>query len=455
MNFVDKRVLIVGLARSGLAAARVLKGLGAKLVVNDIKNKSQLGDIFKELDVIGVEWALGTNPDQYLEGVDLVVISPGIPIDSPFIGKATRMGIEVISEVELAYKLCKAPIVAITGTNGKTTTTALVGEIFKANHRVTHVVGNIGTPFVGIARHANESHMVVAEISSFQLEAVYDFHPRVAAILNITEDHLNRHKTMENYINLKAGIFKNSTRSDWVVLNADDPLSDRLALRTEAQVLFFSRTLKLEKGAWVEDGWLVLDIGQGKEKVCKTEDIFIPGPHNLENALASALITRIMGIPIQVIEKVLKTFQGVEHRIEFVDTIDGITFYNDSKGTNIDATIKAIESMKSPTVLIAGGYDKGSGFDTLIDSFGDKISYLVVLGQTADKIIKSAQDKGFQNLYRVDTLEDGVKKAFSLAISGGNVLLSPACASWDMFKDFEERGRVFKEAVKVLKEEKR
>lgn len=455
MELANKRILVVGLARSGMAAAKVLRQLGAIVIANDIKDRSQLDEVYTELDPIGVEWALGKTPDGYLEQVDLVVISPGIPIDTPFIKKATQMGIEVISEVELAYRLCKAPIVAITGTNGKTTTTALVGEIFKASQRETHVVGNIGIPFVGIATRTDESHVVVAEISSFQLEAMPTFHPRIAAILNITEDHLNRHKTMENYINLKAGIFKNSTQSDWVVLNADDILSASLADKTKARTLFFSRTQKLDQGTWVEDDWIVMDIGMGIEKVCKVDDIFIPGPHNLENALAATAIAGAIGVSAQVIAQVLKVFPGVEHRIELVTTIDGITFYNDSKGTNIDAALKAIESMTAPTVLIAGGYDKGSSFDALIDGFGDTISHLVVLGQTADKIIKSAQDKGFQNVYKVVTLEDGVKKAFSLALPSGNVLLSPACASWDMFKDFEERGRVFKEAVKTLKEEKR
>ncbi|NLN40731.1 MAG: UDP-N-acetylmuramoyl-L-alanine--D-glutamate ligase [Clostridiales bacterium] len=455
MNFTDKNILVVGLARSGLAAAKALKDLGANVIANDIKNKYKLGEVYQELDSIGVEWALEVRPDEYLDRADLVVISPGISIDSPFVRKAINMGIEVISEVELAYRLCKAPIVAITGTNGKTTTTALVGEIFKAVPRETYVVGNIGIPFASIARQAQESQVVVAEVSSFQLEAMPTFHPRVAAVLNITPDHLDRHKTMENYIDLKAGIFKNSTPWDWVILNAGDPLSASLAQRAKGQVLFFSRTQVLSRGAWVEDDWLVLDVGQGRETVCRTRDIFIPGPHNLENALAAALITRVMGASPKTISEVLKVFRGVEHRIELVDTVDGITFYNDSKGTNIDAAKKAIDSMTSPTVLIAGGYDKGSSFEPLIEACGQIVSHIVVLGQTSDKIIKAAKDKGFQNVYKVDSLEEGVKKAFSLALPGGNVLLSPACASWDMFKDFEERGRVFKEAVRVLKEEKR
>jgi len=455
MDYKDKRVLVVGLARSGLAAAKTLSGLGAKVIANDIKNEEELKDVVEELNPMGVEWALGISPMDYLDRVDLIVLSPGIPIDAPFVRSAQKMGIEVIGEVELAYRLCRAPIVAITGTNGKTTTTALVGEIFKAMGKKTYVVGNIGIPFVGIATETCESHIVVAEISSFQLESIQTFHPRVSAILNITEDHLNRHKTMENYIGLKARVFENATESDWLILNGDDPLSSKLANMTKAKTLCFSRTKILDKGAWLEGNTLVLDIGRGREMVCKVNDIFIPGPHNLENAMAAVLISRVMGVDTQTMADVLRVFPGVEHRIELVQTIGGVTFYNDSKGTNIDSTIKAIESMTAPTVLIAGGYDKGSSFDSLIEAFGDTISHLVVLGQTSEKIMQSAKDKGFQNVYRVNTLEEGVKKAYSLAQPGENVLLSPACASWDMFKDFEERGRIFKESVRVLEEENR
>lgn len=452
MDFKDKRVLVVGLARSGLAAVRVLRALGANVIANDIKSREELKEVIEELDPIGVQWALGVTPMDYLDKVDLVVISPGIPIDDPFVRNARDMGIEVIGEVELAYRLCRAPIVAITGTNGKTTTTALAGEILTATGKRTYVVGNIGIPFVGIATEASESQIVVAEISSFQLESIHAFHPKVSAILNITEDHLNRHRTMENYIGLKAGVFKNATESDWLILNADDPLSLKFAEMTRAQTLFFSRTKSLGRGAWLEDNVIVLDIGDGREKVCKVDDIFIPGPHNLENAMAAVLLSRVMGVDTRTMAKVLNVFPGVEHRIELVKTLGGVTFYNDSKGTNIDSTLKAIESMMSPTVLIAGGYDKGSSFDGLIEAFGDTISHLVVLGQTSDKIMQSAKDKGFQNVYRVNTLEEGVKKAYSLALPGENILLSPACASWDMFKDFEERGRIFKESVRVLEE---
>lgn len=453
MEYSGKRILIVGLARSGLASAKALKELGAHIIANDIKNLSQLGEVGQELKDLGVEMILGLPPDDIVPRADLIVISPGVPIGLPFVKIASELGIEVISEVELAYRLCRAPIVAITGTNGKTTTTALVGEIFNRDRRETYVVGNIGIPFIGIARATTDSDTVVVEVSSFQLEAVHSFQPKVAAILNIREDHLDRHKTMDNYIDLKAEILKNSTQDDWVILNADDPLSEHFANKSKGKVLFFSKKIILDKGAWIEKGWIVVDIGQGKQHICPIKDIFIPGPHNLENALAAALIAGVMGVDAETIGETLRVFRGVEHRIELVDTIDGITFYNDSKGTNIDATLKAIESMTAPTVLIAGGYDKGSQFHDLIDGFKSTVNHLVVLGETWDKINKAAQDKGFLKVSRVKTLEEGVKKAFSLASPGGNVLLSPACASWDMFKDFEERGKVFKEAVKALKEE--
>lgn len=455
MSYAGKTVLVVGLARSGMAASKTLKNLGARVLANDLKTEDQLEKEARELKAMGVELHLGIKPDRLIDQTDLIVLSPAVPMDASFVQKAISQGKEVISEVELAYRLCRAPIVAITGTNGKTTTTALVGEILKEAGKTVHVVGNIGVPFVGKVDEICKEDIVVVEISSFQLEAISQFHPRVCAILNITEDHLDRHKTMENYINTKMRIFENCTDTDWLILNGDDDETVKMKEKTQANVLFFSRKHILEQGAWVEDGQLVVDIGEGKEIVCHVDDIFIPGSHNLENALAATLMARTLGVSPQSIASTLRSFRGVEHRIEFVDIIDGVKFYNDSKGTNPEASIKAIQAMKGPTVLIAGGYDKGSDFSPFIDAFGDTVRHMVVLGETADKIIKAAQDKGFANVHRVKTLEEGVVKAFSLAKPGENVLLSPACASWDMFKDFEERGRVFKEAVKALKGEKR
>lgn len=453
MTYQGKTVLVVGLARSGIAVVKALKGLGAKVIANDIKTRQQLDSSISELEQLDVELYLGDTPDALVDKVDLMVISPSVPIDSPFVQKAQRLGCEVISELELAYRLCSAPIVAITGTNGKTTTVTLTGEILKKAGFNAYVVGNIGVPFVSKALEMDDGDIAVVEVSSFQLEAIRDFHPRVAAILNITPDHLNRHKTMENYIAAKARIFENCTPGDWVVLNADNEAAAGLAGKARAQVLFFSRLKPLSKGAWVEDGTVVLDIGHGKEAICGVDDIFIPGEHNLENALAASLMARIMGATPEDIAITLKTFKGVEHRIEYVDTIGGVKFYNDSKGTNPDASIKAIRAMKGPTVLIAGGMDKGSSFDEFIDAFGNTVTHMVVLGETADKLIKTAKEKGFDRVYRVSSIEEGVRKAFSLASPGYNVLLSPACASWDMFKDYEERGRVFKSAVKALKGE--
>lgn len=453
MTYQGKTVLVVGLARSGIAVVKALKGLGAKVIANDIKTRQQLDSSISELEQLDVELYLGDTPDALVDKVDLMVISPSVPIDSPFVQKAQRLGCEVISELELAYRLCSASIVAITGTNGKTTTVTLTGEILKKAGFNAYVVGNIGVPFVSKALEMDDGDIAVVEVSSFQLEAIRDFHPRVAAILNITPDHLNRHKTMENYIAAKARIFENCTPGDWVVLNADNEAAAGLAGKARAQVLFFSRLKPLSKGAWVEDGTVVLDIGHGKEAICGVDDIFIPGEHNLENALAASLMARIMGATPEDIAITLKTFKGVEHRIEYVDTIGGVKFYNDSKGTNPDASIKAIRAMKGPTVLIAGGMDKGSSFDEFIDAFGNTVTHMVVLGETADKLIKTAKEKGFDRVYRVSSIEEGVRKAFSLASPGYNVLLSPACASWDMFKDYEERGRVFKSAVKALKGE--
>jgi len=452
MNLKGKTVLVVGLARTGISVVKTLCALGAHVLANDLKNRDELNNQLEPiLSLNHVELHLGMRPDQLIDRADLIIISPSVPIDSEFVQIARARGIEVMSEIEMAYRLCKAPIVAITGTNGKTTTTALVGEIFRNAGFTTHVVGNIGFPFIDQVLDFKEEDIVVAEVSSFQLEGIKDFHPKVAAILNITEDHLNRHKTMENYIHMKARIFENMTPEDWLVLNADDERTSSLRDAARAKVLLFSSSQPLQMGAWVEKEKVVLNIGEGLEEVCGVDEIFIPGKHNLENALAAVLMAKALGIPGQTIARTLRTFRGIEHRIEFVDTIGGISFYNDSKGTNPDSSIKAIQTMKKPTVLIAGGMDKGSEFDGFIDAFGNIITHMVVLGETAEKLMRTAKEKGFDKVTRVSTMEEAVQKAFSLAVPGGNVLLSPACASWDMFKDYEERGRVFKEAVRALR----
>jgi len=451
-DFSGKTVLVVGLAKSGMAVTQYLANAGAQVLANDIKDETKLKAEVQTLSAIGVKMYLNMSPESLVSKADFIVISPGVPIDSPFVGMAEKMGKEVISEIELAYRLCKASIIAITGTNGKTTTTALTGEILRSSGCETHVVGNIGTPFISKVHEILPHHKVVAEISSFQLEAIREFHPFASAILNITEDHLNRHKTMENYIAAKARIFENSTNSDFVILNADDDKANKLSQHTQSKTLFFSRKNILNRGAWIEDSMITIDLGDDKIPICHVDELLIPGEHNIENALAATLLSAIASVPSEDIARVLKSFQGVEHRIEFIDRINGVSFYNDSKGTNPDASIKAIKAMKRPTVLIAGGMDKGSSFDEFIDAFGNVVTYLVILGETSDKIAKTAKSAGFERMLRVDTLEDAVLSAFKVSVPDGNVLLSPACASWDMFIDYEHRGRVFKDAVRKLRE---
>jgi UDP-N-acetylmuramoylalanine--D-glutamate ligase len=452
MDLLGKSALVVGLARSGAAAAKELSRLGARVIVNDIKSEECFQELIKELnESADISFRLGEKPDGLVDKADLVVISPSVPIDSPFISSARSMGKEVISEVELAFRLCPAPVAAITGTNGKTTTTALTGEILRISGKRTHVVGNIGIPFISCVSQMQPDDMVVAEISSFQLEATNSFRPMVSAVLNITEDHLNRHKTMDNYINMKARIFENASGDDKVILNADNPLTVALASRARADVLFFSRKKILGRGAWVENGQVMVSMDGNVRSVCPVDSILIPGPPNLENALAACLIAASLGVDPSVMARALTSFTGVEHRIEKVAVIDGVTYFNDSKGTNPDASIKAIEAMKGPTVLIAGGMDKKSDFYGFVEAFGDTVTHLVVLGETAEKIARTAKEKGFTEIHRTNTLQEAVETASRLASPGGNVLLSPACASWDMFKDYEERGKIFKETVKGLR----
>lgn len=450
-DYRDRDVLVVGMARTGIAVAKLLWKLGANVYINDMKAADQLGEEIGELEKRGIKLFLGSSPDELLEKVDMIVVSPGVPFDLPFITRAIDMGIEVVGEIELAYRMCKAPIIAITGTNGKTTTTMLVGEIVKAaGHRV-HVVGNIGVPLIDRVMDIDSGDIVVLEVSSYQLESIDRFKPHIAAILNITEDHLDRHKTMENYIRIKGRIFENQDRDDYMVLNADDSRLETFSHNANDNLVMFSRKGRVPRGAWVENGDIVIDIGKGKQRICSSQDLFILGKHNLENALAAAAIAGLMEVDADIISTVLKDFRGVEHRIEYVDTIDGVEFYNDSKGTNPDAAIKAIEAMKGPTIIIAGGMDEGASFDHFIDAFGDRVVHMVVLGETADELMRAAEEKGFLNVHRVDSIEEAVSKAFSLAHRGENILLSPACASWDMFTSYEERGEVFKEAVESLR----
>ena len=399
MNLKNKNILLVGLAKTGISTIKHLNKLGAKVVVNDIKDKDKLKGILDELsDLNNVEYILGYHPEN-VDDIDMAVVSPGVPLDLPFILKLKSKNIEIIGEVELAYRLSQNPMfIGITGTNGKTTTTSLVGEIFKKANIDTYIVGNIGNPVIDTVDTANENSVLVTELSSFQLESIDTFKPHVSAILNFTEDHLNRHHTMEAYMEAKARIFKNQDEKDFCILNYDDKDVRSLSDNVKAKKIFFSRKKSLDCGIYLdEDNNIIINIDK-KIKLLNKDELSLPGNHNLENCMAAAAIAYVSNIDIDVIREVLKTFAGVEHRQEFVRNLNGIMFVNDSKATNPDSSIKAIESYNRPIVLIAGGMDKQSSFDEFLDAAKENVYALVLLGETAQKIKECAQNKGFDNI---------------------------------------------------------
>lgn len=452
MKVEKKRVLLVGMARSGIAAAELLLNHGAIPILYDAKKAESFGDELASLRGTACEFHLGEDPFLLMENADLVVISPGVPIDAPIAKAARENGIPLIGELELGYALSQGELLAVSGTNGKTTTVTLLGKMFENAGRVTYVAGNIGYPLSAAALNSKKGDVIVAEVSSFQLESIKTFHPCVAALLNITEDHLNRHGTMEQYIRMKQRIFENQTEDDIAVLNMDDPVLFKMAEKIKARVAFFSRTREVENGACVENGKIIWRWDGIVKPICDADQILIPGPHNLENALAATAMASARGVPPAVIRHTLQSFTGVEHRIEKVRVLEGITYINDSKGTNVDSTIKAVQSMKAPTVLILGGYDKHTDFMPLCREMlaSGMIRHTVVMGETARQITQTLEEVGYQSVTQAFSLEDAVQKARSFAVSGGNVLLSPACASFDMFQDYEERGRIFKQIVNVL-----
>lgn len=449
MDLNNKTVLLVGLAKTGVSTIKKLDKLGAKIIVNDIKSKDQLKDIIKQIENLdSVEYILGHHLED-ISNIDLTIVSPGVPLDLPFIKKLQSENINIIGEVELAYKLSKNPtFVGITGTNGKTTTTSLVGEIFKKASKDSYIVGNIGNPVIDTVDLTDENSFLITELSSFQLESIEDFKPRVSTIINITEDHLNRHHTMENYINAKANIFKNQDETDFCILNYDDEVVRELGNKTNAKVLYFSQKEKVSQGAYLDDNNnIVIKVNDEEIKLLNKDELSLPGNHNLENCMAAILMSYVLGIDLEIIQDTLKTFKSVEHRLEFVTDKDGIMFVNDSKGTNPDSTIKAITSYDKPIVLIAGGKDKQSDFTEMISYATKNVKALVLLGETADKIEQTAKLQGMNNIFRVSNMKEAVKTAYKLAQSGDVVLLSPACASWDMYPNFEARGLDFKENI--------
>lgn len=451
MKLEGKRIFIFGTGKSGISAAKLLQTTAAELIIYDGNDKQDLDAVKAKLPVdFNGTILLGTIPEGLLDTIDLLILSPGVPTDLELVSSMKDKHIPVWGEIELAYYFSKGRIVGITGTNGKTTTTTLVGDIMKTYFENVFVVGNIGVPYTEMVQKTTEESVTVAEISSFQLETIETFKPDVSAILNITPDHLNRHHTMENYIAAKKNITLNQREEDVCILNYEDETLRKMGGELKTKVFYFSSLHSLEQGIYLEEDNIIYNDGKTKTLVCNIHELKIFGRHSYENVMAAVACGIFLEVPMEKIKYAITNFVAVEHRIEFVTTKNGVKYYNDSKGTNPDASMKAIESMLSPTLLIAGGYDKGSEYDEWMGKFGSKVRYLVLLGQTRDKIAETARRHGFESIIFAETLEEAVNICAEKAAPGDSVLLSPACASWGMFRDYEERGNLFKEYVKNL-----
>lgn len=455
MDVKGKYVLVFGAGKSGIGAAGLLLHEQAKVILYDGNAKQDPEEIRRKLNAgADVEIILGELSDEVLDRLELVVLSPGVPADLPVVLKMKEKEIPVWGEVELAYRVGKGEVLAITGTNGKTTTTSLLGEIMKAYREDVQVVGNIGTAYTSVALDTTEDTVTVAEISSFQLETIEKFHPKASAITNITEDHLNRHHTMEEYIRVKERITENQTMEDVCVLNYEDEVlrafGEKLIGEQKVQVLFFSSLRALQDGIYCQDGMIWLAENGEREPIVHTDELKILGQHNYENVMTAVGMAYYAGVPMDVIRKAVCAFQGVEHRIEYVCEKNGVVYYNDSKGTNPDAAIKGIQAMNRPTLLIGGGFDKQSTYESWIRAFDGKVKYLVLIGETREKIAETARREGFHEILMAENLEEAVKICADKAEPGDAVLLSPACASWDQFDSYEQRGDLFKEYVRAL-----
>jgi UDP-N-acetylmuramoylalanine--D-glutamate ligase len=457
MELTNKRVLVVGLGKSGVASALFLKAHGARVTVSDTKSGDELRNEIPALLDHGITVETGGHGERTFRGQDLIVVSPGVPVDAPMLVQARAMGEAVIGEIELAAQFLPGPIVAITGSNGKTTTTTLTGEILTTGGLPTLVGGNIGTPAISLAERARPETAIVLEVSSFQLETIQTFRPKIAVVLNVTPDHLDRHRTFEAYVDAKARIFENQRGDDFAVLNEDDPTCVGMAARTRAQVFWFSRQKEVKQGAWVREGNILFRDGWGEQRTSQREimlvsEIALKGAHNLENVLAAVCAGALMGCTPEKIRQAVRDFKAVEHRLEFVATIRGVDYYNDSKATNVDATIKALESFPANVHLILGGKDKGSDYSVLNDLLRQRVKRVYTIGAAAAKIesqIVSPKGGGVE-IVHAETLESALRKANAVAQPGDVVLLAPACASFDQFKNYEQRGQVFKEIVRGL-----
>ena len=452
MEFQGKRVLGVGIARSGIAAARVLVEKGAVLVACDCKSSSELGNSLQELEQLGIKIYTGSYPQVNRDRFDLLIASPGVPLDIEPLVQARTNGIPVISELELAYliKSDRVELYAISGTNGKTTTVSLLQAILATGGRNAMAGGNIGVPLCTLLDHMSTG-VIVVEASSFQLETTSQFRPHISALLNITPDHIDRHKSMEGYIQAKSKIFARQTRDDYAVLNYEDQHIRKLAHDCPSRVVYFSTERILKEGAFVKDGWICFTLDGEEKPICQLSEVSLRGKHNLENILCAVAVAVIAGTKTEAIAETLKVFAGVRHRIEEVAVVNEVLYVNDSKATNPESAIKALESFNEPIILIAGGRSKGSSFSEFAYYIREKVKDLVLLGEARVEIKKAVMDAGFKNIHEVDDFTTAVEKARQLATSGDVVLLSPACASWDMFKSYEQRGDLFCELVRGMK----
>lgn len=451
MELQGKKVLVFGSGKSGIGASDLLAKVGAFPVIYDGNAETDKDAVVHKTDgTYLVTVYAGELPKEVQDSLDLVVLSPGVPTDLPLVKSFYEQGLPVWGEVELAYRVGNGEVLAITGTNGKTTTTALLGKIMQDARESVFVVGNIGTPYTSKALEMKPNSITVAEISSFQLETIDEFAPKVSAILNITEDHLNRHHTMEEYIRVKELITENQGTEDVCVLNYEDEVLREFGKHLTPRVVYFSSGRKLDEGIYLDGNKIILKDGEKEIEVVKTEDLKLLGKHNFENVMAAVAMAYYDGVSLDSIRKSICEFTAVAHRIEYVTEKKGVVYYNDSKGTNPDAAIKGIQAMNRPTLLIGGGYDKQSGYDEWIEAFDGKVRYLVLIGQTKEKIKEAAEKHGFHDIILCEDLKEAVKVCEEKAQPGDAVLLSPACASWGQFDNYEQRGDMFKEYVRNL-----
>lgn len=452
-----RNCLIIGSGISGIGAAGLLANFGAKITLYDGNEKLNPEEIAAKLPQgVNAKCIVGELPKEVEESTEALILSPGVPTDIPLVIRMRERGALVLGEIELAYLAEKGTVAAVTGTNGKTTTTTLLGEIMKAylGEEKTFVVGNIGNPYTLEVLKTSKDSVTVGELSSFQLETIHTFRPHVSAILNVTPDHLNRHHTMEAYVQAKEAVAMNQTKDDTCVLNYENEYTRDFGKRCPAKVVFFSSQRELEEGYFLRGTRIIRKFNGGESDLMDIRtDMNLVGIHNAENVMAGIAMAEGMGVPMDVILRVIKDFKAVEHRIEYVATKKGVVYYNDSKGTNPDAAIQGIKAMDRPTILIGGGYDKQNTYDEWIESFDGKVKWLVLIGQTREKIAECAKKHGVTQIKFADTYDECLQLCTALAEPGDAVLLSPACASWGMFPNYETRGRLFKEYVNALPNE--